>query len=130
MDRQSRLRSASSHDCSCWRTRGSERSALSSAASSPYSGPYVASSSARLTWEAPKTNADGTPIDDLKGFKVHRGSAPGAYSEADTIDVGNVLTYTVENLEPGTHYFAVTAYDTSGNESGFSSEGSKVIASQ
>jgi chitodextrinase len=37
--------------------------------------------------------------------------------------VGNVVQYTVSNLEPETqYYFAVTAYDTSGNESDLSKE--------
>jgi uncharacterized repeat protein (TIGR02543 family) len=37
--------------------------------------------------------------------------------------VGNVTTYTINNLSGGqTFYFSVTAYDTSNNESGFSNE--------
>jgi hypothetical protein len=48
---------------------------------------------------------------------------------ATKVDVGNVTTYTVTNLTSGqTYYFSVTAYDTSNNESAFSSEVSKKIS--
>jgi hypothetical protein len=38
-----------------------------------------------------------------------------------------VTAYTVTGLPTGTHYFAVTAFDTSGNESDYSNEVSKTI---
>jgi hypothetical protein len=81
--------------------------------------------SATLTWDAPTTNADGTPLTDLAGYKVYYGTTSGNYTEV--IDAGNVTTYKVENLSPGTYYFTVTAYDNSGNESGYSNEVSKTI---
>jgi hypothetical protein len=49
----------------------------------------------------------------------------GNYTEVK--DVGNVITYKVEGLQPGTYYFAVTAYENSRNESGYSNEVSKII---
>jgi hypothetical protein len=74
-----------------------------------------------LSWDTPTTNVDGTPLTDLAGYKVYHGTALGNYSQY--IDVGNVLNYMVSNLENGVvYYFAVTAYDTSGNESIFSNE--------
>jgi hypothetical protein len=46
------------------------------------------------------------------------------------IDAGKVTTYTVSNLTDGlNYYFVATAYDTSGNESGYSNEVSKTIPS-
>ncbi|MEW6417438.1 MAG: fibronectin type III domain-containing protein [Nitrospirota bacterium] len=83
------------------------------------------SSSATLTWDAPTTNADGTPLTDLGGYKIYYGTSSGNYSVV--IDVGNVTTYKIEGLSPGIYYFAVTAYDTSGNESEYSNEVSKKI---
>lgn len=83
------------------------------------------SNSATLTWDAPTTNADGTPLTDLAGYKVYYGISSGNYTVS--IDVGNVTTYKIDDLSPGTYYFAVTAYDTSGNESDYSNEVSKVI---
>jgi len=80
---------------------------------------------ATLSWDAPTTNADGTPLTDLGGYKVYCGTASRVYGTPT--DVGKVLTYKVINLSEGTKYFAVTAYDTSGNESCFSNEVSKNI---
>ena len=79
-----------------------------------------------LTWDPPTTNTDGTPLTDLTGYKIHYGTTSGNYTTV--IDVGNVTTYTVTNLTNNvTYYFATTAYDTSGNESGYSNEVSKTI---
>ena len=81
-----------------------------------------------LSWDAPTTNADGTPLTDLAGYKVYYGNYSGKYSQ--NIDVGNVPTYTVDNLTDGlTYYFSITAYDTSGNESRYSNEVSRTIQS-
>ena len=89
--------------------------------SSPY-GAYGAQ--ATLTWNAPATNTDGTPLTDLSGYKIYYGTASGNYSQ--TIDVGGITSSTVSNLTDGTtYYFAMTAYDTSGNESAYSNEVSK-----
>jgi len=80
-----------------------------------------------LSWGAPSSNADGTPLNDLAGYNIYYGTASGNYSES--IDVGDVLTYQVNNLSTGvTYYFTTTAYDTSGNESGYSNEISKSFA--
>jgi hypothetical protein len=75
-----------------------------------------------LSWNAPTTNTDGTPLTDLAGYKVHMGTSSGNYTTV--VDIGNVTTYTVSNLAPGTYYFVVTAYDSSNIESGFSNEAS------
>ena len=87
-----------------------------------------AASKAVLSWDANNWTIDP----DLAGYKVYYGSAPGTYTK--TIDIGmvnptGIPTYTVEPLADGIYYFVVTAYDTSGNESGFSNEVSKKIDS-
>jgi hypothetical protein len=72
-----------------------------------------------LTW-SPSTDTS------LAGYKVYKGTASGVYSSP--ITVGNVTSYTISNLGIGsTYYFAVTDYNTSGLESGFSNEASKSI---
>ncbi len=81
---------------------------------------------ATLAWDAPTTNADGTPLTDLAGYKVYYGAQSDTYDQ--NIDVGNVTTYLFTSLTAGsTYYFAVTAYDTSGNESEYSVEVNKNI---
>lgn len=74
---------------------------------------------ALLTWEA-------SPEADVKGYNVYIGTASRQYTQ--TIDAGNVTQYTITDLAENTpYYFAVTAYDTAGNESDFSNEVSIVF---
>jgi hypothetical protein len=79
-------------------------------------------SNVTLSWQAPTENADGSALVDLKGYKVHYGSTSKTYS--DTIQVSNpgLTTYVVQNLNAGKYYFAVTAYNSSGQESSLSPE--------
>lgn len=81
--------------------------------------PHVFAGSAILSWNA---NSES----DLSGYKVYFGTSSRNYGTPTT--VGNVTTHTVSGLNTGTYYFAVTAFDTSGNESGFSSEVNKIFA--
>jgi hypothetical protein len=67
----------------------------------------------RLSW-----NPNREP--DLAGYKVYYGTASRTYGKP--VDVGKRTTYSVTGLNAGTYYFAVTAFDTSGNESRFSNE--------
>jgi len=64
-------------------------------------------------------------LEDLTGYKVYYGASPGEYSEV--VDVGNVTSYTASKLPPGSHYFAVTAYNSVGDESEYSDEVSKTV---
>jgi hypothetical protein len=77
------------------------------------------SSSITLSWMAPSTNADGTSLTDLQGYKVYYGKQ-ATYYYSYSIDVGNAVSARVPNLSPGKWCFAVTAYDVSGNESEYS----------
>jgi hypothetical protein len=64
---------------------------------------------------------------DLDGYKVYYGTSSGSYGEP--IDVGNVTEYELTGLnEVTTYYVAVTAYDTSSNESEKSDEESGIPA--
>lgn len=81
--------------------------------------------STTLTWDASTTNADGTPLTDLAGYKVYFGNSSGSYTVS--VDIGNLTGVIISNLEPGTWCFAVTAYDTSGNESEYSDEACKMV---
>ena len=75
--------------------------------------------SVKVTWDA---NTEP----DLAGYKLYMGNQPGDYTAP--IDVGNVTEYQVSDLpENTTYYFAVTAYDNGGLESGFSNEASYAV---
>jgi hypothetical protein len=76
-----------------------------------------------LSWQAPTTNEDGTPLTDLAGFTVYYYDTSGGWaSPIGNQDVGNVTAATMTVPSQGNVYFIVTAYDTSGNESGPSNE--------
>lgn len=73
---------------------------------------------ATLAWNAPTTNADGSTLTDLAGYKIYFGVTPGVYTKS--IDVGSNTTHQVSNLTVGTtYYFTVTAYNTAGIESNY-----------
>ena len=57
----------------------------------------------------------------IAGYRLYLGGASGNYT--NTIDAGNNTSVTASNLVAGvTYFFAVTAYDTIGLESAFSTE--------
>ena len=75
--------------------------------------------SVTLAWDPPTGPAPA-------GYKVYYGPAAGNYPSK--IDVGNTTTYTVSGLTEGaTYHFAVTAYDASHTESGFSNDVSATV---
>ena len=79
--------------------------------------------SAGLSWDAGNDSR-------IAGYRVYYGTASRDYAQAKGagLDAGNCTRYIVDNLGRGrTYYFAVTAYDASGNESDFSNEASKSI---
>jgi type IV pilus assembly protein PilY1 len=64
---------------------------------------------------------DSNGESDLAGYKIYYGTSSKSYT--GSVDVGNVTSYTLTGLTQGqTYYIAVTDYNTSGNESGYSSE--------
>jgi hypothetical protein len=82
----------------------------------------TASQPVTVSWQAPTTNIDGTPLTDLAGYHVHYGSQSGSYTS--TIDVANpgLVTYVIQSLPTGTYYFAVSGYDSAGLEGDLSAE--------
>jgi hypothetical protein len=82
---------------------------------------------AALYWEPPTTNADGSTLTNLAGYRIVYGAA--ATQLTQTIQVANagVSSYVVENLAPGTYYFAVRAYTSKGAESADSNVVQKVV---
>jgi hypothetical protein len=59
---------------------------------------------------------DANPEADIAGYRLHYGEASGSYTT--TLEAGNVVTATVNDLVVGrTYFFVVTAYDTASLES-------------
>lgn len=90
-----------------------------------------ASGAAVLTWDAPTTRTDGSPLNpatDVQSYQIYYGTSPGVYTQS--VFVPNPGTGTITHtfaITPGTYYFAVTDTDIYGVESGYSAEVSKTI---
>jgi hypothetical protein len=64
---------------------------------------------------------------DLAGYIIYYGTQSGNYAAA--VDAGKVTSYRFNDVPTGrTYYVAVSAYDTSGNESDLSSEASVYVS--
>jgi hypothetical protein len=75
----------------------------------PNGAQSATSNSATIQWA---TNQES----DLAGYRVYHGTISGNYGNYQ--NAGKKTTYQYANLESDkTHYFSVTAYDSSGNES-------------
>jgi Fibronectin type III domain len=92
-------------------------------ATPPSSPPPVSSTgSVTLSWSA---NSES----DLAGYRIYFGTSSGEYNApgSPTI-IGNTTSYTVTGLQRNTTYFfALSAYDSAGNESALSAEVSRSI---
>jgi len=75
----------------------------------------------RLAWDEPTHNEDGSPIEDLSGYKIYYGTASGQYDACVT--VGTITEVTIEGLTAGqTYYFSGLALNACGNESALCAE--------
>jgi len=76
--------------------------------------PVLTPATVTVSWDANTEN-------DLAGYRIYYGERSRNYDLK--ITAGKVTSHRIDGLMPGKRYFfAVTAYDLSGNESGFSSE--------
>jgi len=92
-------------------------------ATPPSTPPPVSSTgSVTLSW-----SANGEK--DLAGYKIYLGTSSGNYTASGSPTViGKVTSYTVTGLQRNTTYFfALSAYDSAGNESALSGEASKSV---
>ncbi len=72
-----------------------------------------------ITWNA-NTEAD------LAGYELHHGNQSRNYTMKDVV-FGNITTHTIEIPNTGEYFFALKAFDTSGNASEFSDEISRFV---
>lgn len=84
--------------------------------------------SATLSWTAPTTNTDGSPLTDLAGFLINYGTSPNAMTQSINVSNATATGYTVGNLTAGTWYFTVFVYTTAGTQSVSSNVASKTIS--
>ena len=82
-----------------------------------------------LSWAAPVTRADGTPLSlaDIYGYRIYFGTSAGNYTESVEIADGTALSTTVTNIPVGTYHVVMSTYDIDGRESDYSSSVIKTI---
>ncbi len=69
-----------------------------------------------LQWQPPTENTDTSPLTDLAGYHVYYGTSSQSLNSKITVASPGISSYVVENLAPGTWYFAVAGYNSEGVE--------------
>jgi hypothetical protein len=75
-----------------------------------------------LSWVAPTSRVDDSflPVSELDGYRIYYGTTAADLTVLVDLNDDSITEYTVDTLPAGNYYFAVTAYDTDGTESGLS----------
>jgi hypothetical protein len=89
------------------------------------SPPTPVANNATVSWVAPTTNADGTPLSDLAGYKLYYGQNAGALDRVVNVIGASTTSQVVQNLGSGQWFFAVAALNSSGLESALSALASR-----
>jgi hypothetical protein len=71
---------------------------------------------AALRWEVPAAKVDGSPLDDLAGYRILYGRSADDLDQSVLIDDPNTTSYEFTTLQSGTWYFAVVAVNAGGLE--------------
>jgi hypothetical protein len=87
-------------------------------------GAVVNGSTAIVSWEAPTTNTDGTPVTPLSGYTIYYGTSPSALSHSIPASA-TATSYEITGLTPGPWYFAIAANAKVGTKSATSNIGSE-----
>ena len=80
----------------------------------------ISNGTVTLDWTPPTENTDGTVLGDLGGYRVHYGTTAGTMTQSVEVANAGLTSYVVSNLSPGTWFFGVSAYSTTGVESSLS----------
>ena len=87
----------------------------------------VSNSGAELSWTPPTQNTDGSALTNLAGYRISYGTSPTALTQRVQVANVGITRYTIDNLSPGTYYFAVSAYASNGTESENSNVATKIV---
>jgi hypothetical protein len=87
----------------------------------------ASSGAASLTWVPPTQNTDGSTLTNLAGYRIVYGVSATQLTQTIQVTNAGTSSYVVENLAPGTYYFAIRAYTSGGAESTDSNVVAKVV---
>ncbi|RLW71377.1 MAG: hypothetical protein B6D71_02445 [gamma proteobacterium symbiont of Stewartia floridana] len=75
-----------------------------------------------LNWTAPTTRTDGSSLNlsDISGYQIYIGTTPSNLQMHVDLSQGYISSYTIDDMDLGDYYVAITAYDRSGNSSDLS----------
>jgi hypothetical protein len=82
---------------------------------------------ATLSWTAPTTNIDGSPVTPLSGYTIYYGTSQGAMTQTVAVSGATTTSYEVSGLAAGTWYFGIAADASDGTQSAMSNVGSKTL---
>jgi hypothetical protein len=71
---------------------------------------------ASLQWDRPPTKVDGSPLDDLAGYRILYGRSADDLDHSVFIDDPTRTVYVIDSLASGVWYFAVVAVNAAGLE--------------
>lgn len=74
--------------------------------------------SVQLSWDAPRSDMSGAPVNDQIGFRLYHRVVPGSF---EAVTVGAVNGVLIHGLDAGNHEFTVTTVTPEGMESNPSS---------
>lgn len=80
-----------------------------------------------LTWIKPTTNADGSALTNLAGYRIYYGRCSRDYTEMIELDDPEATECSIGDLSAGFYFFSITAYNGDGVESYYTKELSKEI---
>jgi hypothetical protein len=88
------------------------------AVTSPFSITVVggASGTASLRWQEPGSKLDGSPLDDLAGYRILYGRNSDDLDQSVLVMNPRATSFDVESLDAGVWYFAVIAVNVNGLE--------------
>jgi hypothetical protein len=99
-------------------TDGVSRASLASFSITVYGSTPARSVS--ISWRPPTRYIDGTVLTDLAGYRIYAGPSASSLRPFATLNNPGLTRYVIDELAPGTHYFALTARSAAGAESALS----------
>jgi hypothetical protein len=109
----------------CGGSGGGASASTSTPSSAPTPPPTTGS--ATLSWVAPTTNTDGSPLTSLAGYTIYYGTNASALNQSVQITNPATVSYVFSSLSAGTWYFSIAADSNSGTESALTGAVSKTI---